>query len=303
MRVIVIGGTGHIGGFLVPKLVELGHEVIVATRGRKAAPDGPAWRKVTLLKLPAEAPAAALAAARPEAIIDIVQSRATETYEACRATCRHFIWCGSLWMLGPPAVVPTPEVRVGPALSAGYQPRMDELVELQRRCRRDGAAFTAILPPNICGPGKVPLEMSGGRSVEVHKAHARGQPVTLFDGCNTLIGPCDAEDVAQGFWRALENRDAAAGEFFNVGSAYALTARQMVELFGEIYGVTIPIRAVPYERFVTEIMPDAGASNHFRFHICPDISKGRTRLGYAPRHTPEASMARAVAWMRRQGLL
>ena len=164
-------------------------------------------------------------------------------------------------------------------------------------------AFTVILPPNICGPGKVPLEMAGGRGVEVHKAHARGEAVPLFRGCSTLIGPCDAEDVAQGFWRALESRDAAAGEFFNVGSPYALTATQMVELFSEIYGVTIPIEWVSFERFTEEIMPDRGASNHFLYHMCPDTAKARGRLSYQPRHTPESSMARAVEWMRREGLL
>ncbi|KPK86531.1 MAG: hypothetical protein AMJ81_01055 [Phycisphaerae bacterium SM23_33] len=300
---MVIGGTGHIGGFLVPQLVELGHEVLVATRGRRPRPAGKAWEKVKLLKVPETDRPAFLAEQGCDALIDIVQAQATAVYEALRDRCRHFIWCGSLWMLGPPAVVPTPEVRFGPALVEAYQRRMDELVELQRCARRDGVAFTAILPPNICGPGKVPLEMSGGRDIEVHRAHARGEPVTLFRGCNTLIGPCDAEDVAQGFWRAVESPDAAAGELFNVGSAYALTATQMVELFSEIHGVAIPIRRVSFEQFTREVMPDVGANNHFRFHMCPDISKARRELGYQPKYTPESTMARAVEWMRQQRLL
>ena len=164
-------------------------------------------------------------------------------------------------------------------------------------------AFTAILPPNIAGPGKVPLELAGGRSVEVHRAHSRGEPVTLFAGCNTLIGPCDAEDVAGGFWRAVENRDSAAGELFNVGSAYALTADQLAETYGDIYGVHIPVQYVPFERFVTDVMPDPGANTHFIYHMCPDISKARDKLGYEPRHTPAEALARAVEWMRREGVL
>ena len=35
MRVVVIGGTGHIGTFLIPRLVDEGHEVIVASRGKR----------------------------------------------------------------------------------------------------------------------------------------------------------------------------------------------------------------------------------------------------------------------------
>jgi nucleoside-diphosphate-sugar epimerase len=32
MRVIIIGGTGHIGTYLVPRLVEMGCDVVVVSR-------------------------------------------------------------------------------------------------------------------------------------------------------------------------------------------------------------------------------------------------------------------------------
>ena len=35
MKVIVTGGTGHIGTYLIPRLVEAGHEVICITRGQQ----------------------------------------------------------------------------------------------------------------------------------------------------------------------------------------------------------------------------------------------------------------------------
>ena len=35
MKIIVIGGTGHIGTYLVPHLVEAGHEVINVSRGQR----------------------------------------------------------------------------------------------------------------------------------------------------------------------------------------------------------------------------------------------------------------------------
>src|ERR1044071_863041 len=45
-HVVVLGGTGHIGGYLVPRLVAAGHEVTVLTRG-KATParQGGAWAR------------------------------------------------------------------------------------------------------------------------------------------------------------------------------------------------------------------------------------------------------------------
>jgi uncharacterized protein YbjT (DUF2867 family) len=33
MRVVVIGGTGHVGTYLVPHLVEAGYDVICISRG------------------------------------------------------------------------------------------------------------------------------------------------------------------------------------------------------------------------------------------------------------------------------
>ena len=33
MRVVIIGGSGHVGTYLVPRLVEAGHKVINLSRG------------------------------------------------------------------------------------------------------------------------------------------------------------------------------------------------------------------------------------------------------------------------------
>ncbi len=33
MRIVIIGGTGHVGTYLVPRLVRAGHEVINVSRG------------------------------------------------------------------------------------------------------------------------------------------------------------------------------------------------------------------------------------------------------------------------------
>lgn len=35
MRVVVIGATGHIGSYLIPRLVEAGHAVVGICRGQR----------------------------------------------------------------------------------------------------------------------------------------------------------------------------------------------------------------------------------------------------------------------------
>ena len=47
VRLVIIGGTGHIGTFLIPRLVNAGHDVIVASRGqREPYVAHPAWDAV-----------------------------------------------------------------------------------------------------------------------------------------------------------------------------------------------------------------------------------------------------------------
>ena len=56
MKITIVGGTGHIGTYLVPRLVELGHEVTCVTRGRRE-PYLPhaAWAGVRKVSLDREA--------------------------------------------------------------------------------------------------------------------------------------------------------------------------------------------------------------------------------------------------------
>ncbi len=305
MRVCVIGGTGHIGKNLTPMLVEAGHEVTVITSGRTPVPDEDIWASVRKVQLVygSDGWTDAIRDLRPEVLVDILQGASPKLYEALRDICEHFILCGSLWMLGRPRVVPTPAETQGPCLSEGYVRRYEEMLATKARAAAEGKALTAIMCPNICGPYKVPLEGKGGRSIDVHMEHQRGEPVVLPEPGNCLIGPCDAEDIARGFLGAVENREAAADHIFNVGSAYALTAVQFVETYGDIYGVTIPVEFVSWERFATEVIPDWGANYHFGGNMCPDISPISERLGYRPAYTPEQTMERAVKWMIDEKLL
>lgn len=307
MKVLVIGGTGHIGSFLIPQLVADGHAVTVVARGERPAPPDPAFEKVTLVKRAYERKGDAwpkfLASLDAEVVIDILGTNVPGVFEATKKTARHLIACGSVWMLGSARRVPVPPEEQSPCPFDWYGMRWRELNETRARAKADGVAFTGVLPPNICGPGKVPIDGQGGRSVEVHKAHARGEPVQLPENCNTLIAPCDASDVARPFSLAVRHRDAAADEIFNAGAPYALAAPRFIEALGEAHGSTIPIEYVPAEKFYTEVLPDVGANYHFKEHMAPDISKTRAKLGYAPEFTCEETLARAVDWMRENRLI
>ena len=89
MRVVIIGGSGHVGTYLVPRLIEAGHEVINISRAqREPYQTHGAWRSM-FSALAAERPVVLTAGAGPKrfwcyGVMHDIQSqpRVTVTNEA-----------------------------------------------------------------------------------------------------------------------------------------------------------------------------------------------------------------------------
>src|ERR1051325_6441214 len=115
MRVIVIGGSGHIGTYLTPRLVEAGHAVVCVSRTlRQPYRPDPAWSAVELATLDRAAPGfgAAIMKLRPDAVIDLISYTLESTrdlVEAIDGHVAHFLHCGTVWVHGPGIEVPTTE--------------------------------------------------------------------------------------------------------------------------------------------------------------------------------------------------
>ena len=307
MKVLVIGGTGHVGHFLTPMLADAGHEVVVMTSGRTPFPEAGAWASVASVQASYARNSSdwrqVVASLEADVVIDIVGADLRTLYDTVRPTCKHLLACGSIWMFGDPKTVPTPDETQTPCRFDGYTWRYAEMLKVQEQAAADGVAFTAIMPPNICGPGKIPLDTVGGRDIEVHRALSRGTQVVMPAPGSNLIGPCDAADIACAFGLAVDRPDAANGQIFNVGSGYSLTIERFVATYGEIYGVNIPVHWVGWQEYITDICPEPGAHYHFQVNMCPDIARISRALGYQPRYSPERTMERAVDWMRTEGLV
>src|SRR6266568_3994067 len=111
MRVVVIGGTGHIGSYLTPRLVEAGHDVLCVSRGQKQPYVArAAWSKVERVTLDrnAEEATAAFGAKirdlRADCVIDLTAYTLESTrqlVEALRGRVQQFLHCGTIWVHGP----------------------------------------------------------------------------------------------------------------------------------------------------------------------------------------------------------
>lgn len=304
MKILVIGGTGHVGSHLTPLLISQGHDVFIVTRGNKKY-DEETFAGVNFITCDAHDEESLKNIAEQyefDAVIDFPGTGFT-TWNTFKNKVYHIVVCGSLWMFGRPNTVPTPEITQSECPFSNYAVRYGQIQEMLQQSGKYKAVFTAIMPPNICGPGKIPLDTMGGRNIEVHRANIRGKTVYLPDGPQALIAPCDAYDLASLFALAVNNRNVAAGQVFNGGPAYALSTAEFVKTYAKIYQTEIPIKYISWEEYQSKISPSMGAWWHFYSDMCPDISKARKLLGYEPHYTPEQAMARAVAWMRQQKLL
>jgi len=118
-RVVVIGATGHVGTYLVPRLVEAGHEVVAISRGA-ATPykASDAWNRVDIRRMDRAALEAEgrfgheVRALGGEIVIDMIcftPDSNKQLVTALEGHVSHFLHTGTIWTHGFSAVVPTPE--------------------------------------------------------------------------------------------------------------------------------------------------------------------------------------------------
>ena len=102
LRIVIIGGTGHVGTYLVPRLVHSGYEVISISRGEsKPYSYHPAWESVEHVRLDRLAEEAAgdfaerIRSLRPDVVIDMIcfeLESARQLVEALREHVHHLLY-------------------------------------------------------------------------------------------------------------------------------------------------------------------------------------------------------------------
>ena len=304
MKILIVGGAGHVGTHLTSMLVKEGHDVAIGGRTDRIKTNSLLeGARFVFCDSTDDALLAELAQAEKFDVVVDFPGTAWNVWNAFKDISSHIIACGSFWMYGKPRMVPTPERFFENCFFDGYVKRYEKIVQILEEEKEHKASFTAIMPPNICGPGKIPLDTLGGRDIEVHKANMRGDMVYLPEGPEALITPCDAWDLANAFALAIAQPEKAAGQIFNIGTDYPITSTRLVEIFEEIHGVNIPITYVPWNEYIEKYNTQQGGWWHFYAHMFPDTTKARALLGYRPKYTPEETLQRAVEWMKEQQLL
>jgi nucleoside-diphosphate-sugar epimerase len=309
VRIVVIGGRGHIGSFLVPRLVRAGHEVVNLSRGRRAPyADDPAWDSVQQVVVDRDAEdavgefAARVANLTPEAVIDLIcftPESATSLVAGLRGRTEHLLHCGSIWRYGPSRKQPMTEQDNSPPVGE-YGVAKAAIAELlAEETRSGGLVTTTVHPGHISGPGWPPIGPLSNLDPQVWRHLAGGEELAVPGLGVELLHHVHADDVAQACQLAVQHRAAAAGQDFNVVAPSALTVRGFAEVAAGWFGRPARLRSVSWEEFRATTSPAYADQSwqHLWRSQCASIDKARSLLGFAPAYEPEDAVLESVRWL------
>jgi nucleoside-diphosphate-sugar epimerase len=315
VRVVVIGGSGHIGSFLVPRLVQAGHEVVNISRGQRSTYlDDPTWQQVRTVTADRAAEDRAgtfpdrIAGLRPDVVVDLIcftLDSATALVERLRGETGHLLHCGSIWRHGPSLKVPITEDNGSPPIGEYGIEKAATARMLQEETRSGGLVTTSLHPGHIVGPGWHPIGPLGNLDPAVWQKLSAGEPIDVPGIGAEFMHHVHADDVAQAFEAAVGRRDAAAGEDFNIVAPSALNVRGYAEIGASWFGRAAVLRSVTWDEFRRGTEDEAAQASWdhlLRDHVV-SIEKARTVLGYTPRYEPEDAVLESVRWLIDHGQL
>jgi len=309
MHVVIIGGSGHVGTYLVPRLVEAGFDVTAISRGeRQPYQPHAAWKSVRQVAIDREKAEGAgefgpsVRALEPDIVIDMIcftLASAQHLVESLRGQVQHLLHCGTIWIHGPSVQVPTTEAQPRrPFGEYGIQKAAIEAY-LLAEARRGNIPATALHPGHIVGPGWAPLNPAGHFNPRVFEQLGRGEELTLPNLGLETVHHVHADDVAQAFMGAITHWSSAVGEGFHTVSPAALTLRGYAEAMADWFGQPARLRFLPWEEWKATVAPEEAQATWEHIARSPNcsIDKARRLLGYQPRYSSLQAVQESVSWL------
>jgi nucleoside-diphosphate-sugar epimerase len=311
-RVVVIGATGHIGTYLVPRLVDRGHEVIAVSRGTRGPYHAsPQWDAVTRVTADREAEEAAgmfgrrMAALHPDAVIDLIcftPGSARQLIEELRPRRPLLVHCGTIWVHGPALRVPVTEDEPRTAYGEYGTGKAEIEAVLHEETRAGGVPSVVLHPGHISGPGWPVITPAGNLDPATWTALATGRPLALPDNGLGVLHHVHADDVAQAFELAL-SRPGAVGGSFHVCAEQAMTQRGLAAGVARWFGREPDLDFVGWEAFSRLAGPEHAevTREHTTRSITASVARAREVLGYEPRYSALDALHEALSWLAANG--
>jgi nucleoside-diphosphate-sugar epimerase len=311
-RVVITGGGGFIGAYLVKRMVADGWNVAVvdsmvrgdASRFAEVASDVElftcdvrdqdalegAFKGADVVMHLAAINGTENFYKRPELVLDVGLRGALAVVNAGREVgVPDMVVASTAEVYQTPAVVPTPETialmlpdSLNPRYSYGGSKIVSELIAFnygQDHYRQ----VQVFRPHNVFGPNMGWKHVEPQFIMRALACQDAGDPAFPIqgDGGETRSF-CYVDDCVQGILAMYEK--GGHREIYHIGSDEEMTIRDLAVRVGKIVGVDLDIRPGP---------APAGATRR----RCPDISKMRT-LGWSPEVGLDDGLERTVAWYR-----
>jgi nucleoside-diphosphate-sugar epimerase len=305
MRIVVIGATGHIGTWLIPRLIRRAHDVIAVSRGtRKPYQWSSEWEQVESVVIDRDRSELEGSFGRrirdlhPEAVIDLIcfdRDSAAHLADSLRDRVAHFVHCGTLWVHGVPRTHPYDET--APREPFGeYGIRKAEIERFLLDESTSGLPATILHPGHITGPGWNPVNPAGNLDRDVFERLAHGEVVDLpGDGLATLQH-VHADDVASAFELAIGNPARSIGEAFHVAAREPVTMRSYAETVASWSGREANLVFLPWEEWKkNKGERDISLTlDHMLHSPSASIAKLERALGFVPRYTAVEAVRDAI---------
>ena len=315
VRVAVIGGTGHIGSYLTPMLVEAGHEVICICRNvRQPYREHPAWNSIFYCKVDrieeerARTFGERIAQLNADVIVDLTCYHLESAQQLVAALQRqpvHLLHCGTIWVHGHSIAVPTVEDE--PRQPFGDYGIRKAAIEawLLQQAKETGFAVSVLHPGHLVGPGWTPINPAGNFNPAVYSALMRGEEIRLPNFGMETVHHVHAEDVAQAFTLAIRHRKGAIGQAFHVTSASAYDAARLRRVFRRMVRQAAQLVFQPWEEWKLGVSEkDARVTeDHIRHSPHCSIQKARSVLEYEPRYSSLQAVEESVTQLIASGVV
>ena len=189
-----------------------------------------------------------------------------------------------------PRFVPTPETYFGNVSCIGPRANYDESKRLgETLCVNYFETYKIpvkmVRPFNVYGPG---MRMDDYRVIPNFTANVfRGEPIPVYGDGNSTRTFCYVTDALVGFFKVLFSD--YNGEPFNVGNdKEEVSIIELAEIMSEIFDSKVEIAKVDG--------PNDAYAKADPKRRCPDLTKIRTKLSYAPKVNLRAGLKRFVRW-------
>ena len=309
MKILIIGGTGHVGTYMVPGLIEAGFDVTSFSRAkRKPYQEHKAWDTVHQVAINREIEeksdsfAERILELEPDVVIDMIcftLDSAKKLYEPLKGKIKQFLLCGTIWVHGYSEEVPTTEDQ--PKKPFGeYGIQKAAITEyLLSQSENEATAVTVLHPGHITGPGWCPINPLGNLNTEVFLKLARGEELVMPDFGLATLHHVHAEDVAQAFIKAVMNPEKARGQEFHVVSEKALTLRGYADKLAQWFGKEANLSFKPFPEWKTQVSNDDALATYDHIAHSPNcsIDKAKRLLRYKPKYSSIEAICESLKWL------